>query len=286
MATELELFGAGIGAAVYAVLFRDSDGLVANQDTEVIEEAVNNNYPLYAISLVESPAGSNHFVASVPSWMRGTRFNVVYYLMLGSEPHVTDAVFGGEVIDEFGIVTTSEPGLYPVTLAEQKAHCRIDSDVDDELLVTYIAAATEYIQERTGQQLLVATKRLYLDSWPVTNYIRIPVVPLRSVESVSYYVDGVSTPISLDDLVVDSNNQPGRVISLSGYWPSSDDRIGGIIVEYIAGYDTVPFLLKQGIKMLAAHFYENREATAERKLESIPFAVESIITMNSFPSVY
>lgn len=39
-----------------------------------------------------------------------------------------------------------------ITLAELKAHCRIDGDLDDALLTTYLAAALEACQQHTGKR--------------------------------------------------------------------------------------------------------------------------------------
>lgn len=43
-----------------------------------------------------------------------------------------------------------------------RRHAMIDSNVDDQLLVMYLSAATDYVQRRVGQQFMPAT---YLETW-------------------------------------------------------------------------------------------------------------------------
>ncbi|HEV2294088.1 MAG TPA: head-tail connector protein [Tepidisphaeraceae bacterium] len=50
-----------------------------------------------------------------------------------------------------------------------------------------------------------------------------------------------------------------------------------------AEMDEVPQLLKQGILLLAGHWYESREAATDRRITAIPFAIESIVWQYARP---
>ena len=58
------------------------------------------------------------------------------------------------------------PAGEPVSLAEAKAFLRLDSDAEDGLLATLIAAARLHIESVSGKALLRQTWRLVLDDWP------------------------------------------------------------------------------------------------------------------------
>ena len=81
------------------------------------------------------------------------------------------------------------------------------------------------------------------------------------------------------------NNPPLLVLPALGTWPVTyTGQRGAIEVDFIAGYGStaasVPADLKVAIRMLIAHWYEQREAVATGTIATtIPLAVESILMM-------
>lgn len=61
----------------------------------------------------------------------------------------------------------------------------------------------------------------------------------------------------------------GHVERLLGF--AIEDRYGG------AGQDPVPPALSEAVCQLAAHWYENREASSPASLSAIPFGVQDIV---------
>jgi len=73
--------------------------------------------------------------------------------------------------------------VYPVTLTEAKAHCRVDSTDDDTLLTSLIAAATNAVGEQVGL-------RLGEEAWtwsiarPVSRTLYLPKAPVRAITAI------------------------------------------------------------------------------------------------------
>jgi uncharacterized phiE125 gp8 family phage protein len=67
-------------------------------------------------------------------------------------------------------------------------------------------------------------------------------------------------------------------------WPDYLDDYNSIVVTYVAGCgnaNQVPAILKQALKMLVAHWYNQRETTSEVQSYETPYAVDNIVKMFS-----
>jgi len=72
------------------------------------------------------------------------------------------------------------PAVEPVTIAEARLHARIDHDLEDGLLATFIAAARQHGEQLTGRQFVEAAYELSLDGFPCgDDPIELPKPPLR-----------------------------------------------------------------------------------------------------------
>ncbi len=68
------------------------------------------------------------------------------------------------------------------------------TSAEDDLLTEHIVTARQFVEDGTGRGLLTQTWDLYLDKFPVKNYIEIPFGNLQSVTSIKYKdTDGVET---------------------------------------------------------------------------------------------
>lgn len=172
------------------------------------------------------------------------------------------------------------PTTYPVSVAEARTHVRQDLQDDDAWLQDAIIAATEMVESDTNRQLLTAVSRLSLDGVPACGWIDIPRPPLVSVSSV-IYIDtaGVSQTWAATNYRVSAPTGPrcarGRVTLASGIaWPSMNSVSDALQVTISHGYgaaSAVPSMLKQAIKMLVLHWYDNRSVlvigTISKELE-------------------
>jgi len=152
------------------------------------------------------------------------------------------------------------------------------------LLAVLIKAARRYAEIFTRRQFVTATLKLVLDKFPKVIYVPRP--PLISVTPVEYADSaGVTRTLSEASYVVDIRSEPGRIVEAYGVsWPTTRDIINAVTVTYQAGYgaaSAVPASIKTAIKMLAAHWYEHREAVTDgRAPVEVPMAVESLLWMH------
>jgi uncharacterized phiE125 gp8 family phage protein len=153
-----------------------------------------------------------------------------------------------------------------VTLAEAKAHLRVDGTDEDTLITALIAAATAHLDGADGilgRALATQTWELAADAFPDDGGpIRLPLPPLRSVISVTYRdPDGVSQVMPAQDMQVDTRSQPGWIAPVDT-WPDTDDTINAVIIRFEAGYgdaSAVPGPIKAALLLMIGDLYRFRE---------------------------
>lgn len=165
-----------------------------------------------------------------------------------------------------------------------KEHLRIDEVEEDALLYDYALAAYELAQELTNRQFVQATYKYYLDGFPIVDrFIELPRGWLQSVTSVEYYdEDNVLQPFT--DFDVDTYSTPGQItLKPEIYWPDTYDKVNAVEITYVCGKATlaaVPNGIKQGLRLLIGHMYENREGISYYSLKEIPMGIKALLTMH------
>jgi uncharacterized phiE125 gp8 family phage protein len=174
------------------------------------------------------------------------------------------------------LTLTTPPAIEPLTLAEAKAHLKIDVADDDAPIAAMIAAARARAEWHTGRALIAQGWTLHLDAWPCDGIVEIPLPPLQSVTSVTSYArDDTALTMDPSFYTVDTASAPARLALRLGVVPPVNLRaIDAVRIAFTAGYgDTeaaVPELLKQAIREIVAFLYENRgEAPAELPLAAL-----------------
>ena len=158
-------------------------------------------------------------------------------------------------------VRTVDAATEPITLAEAKAHLRVDVATDDALITAMIVAARNVCGQELQRALITQTWRLSEAAfWSPS--IDLPWPVLQTVTSVKYYdTNNVQRTLVLDtDYRVDNVSQPGRIVAI-GAWPATFDRPYAVEVIYVAGYTNaaaVPQAIKQWLLMQVATMYDNR----------------------------
>lgn len=159
------------------------------------------------------------------------------------------------------------PALEPLTLADAKTQMHVDGDDEDIFISTLITVARQMCEQWVWRALITQTRDYYLEAWPRAGYIELPRPPLLTVTSVAYRdEDGVTATMSSDDYRVETAYEPGRIVLRPNKtWPTPTLDTGlPIVVRYTCGYGTtaasVPEPLRQGMRLLAGHLFENREA--------------------------
>lgn len=158
-------------------------------------------------------------------------------------------------------------GLSIVSLREMKIHLRITGDDQDEDIVECVldAAATLHGLDGVLNRSLYPTAfRRYLSSFPACGPIELPYPPLIGVTGFTYRNgDSPAPDVPAASYVVDNTGLVGAIHLLADQsWPTLTASRQAIAIEYTAGYvGAVPRQVKRAVKLLAAHFFENREAT-------------------------
>lgn len=204
---------------------------------------------------------------------------------------------------------TTAPAVEPVTADELDKYLRGDgvlASSDSDLLETFISAARQYVEEFTRLALVTQTWTMYLDAWPGNQTdlgwwdgvregsltqgqkgsIELPISPLQSVTSIKTFDQSNNeTTFDSSNYFLNTSKKPGEVILNSGAtWPVFARSRNGIEIIYVVGFGDaatdVPAPLKLAVKMLAAHWYENREFTktqSDMNQAASPLHVQSIL---------
>lgn len=176
---------------------------------------------------------------------------------------------------------TAPPAAEAVTLAEARAHLRVDGNDEDALIAQLITVAREHIERETGLVLISRAFRLCLDDWPADGVIRIGRGPVREVTGVIVYDgEGHPTAVSLADHLLDGEARPARL------WlrdpPAPGRALNGIEIDFVAGFGSsgadVPDTLKRAMLIhVAAMFAVRGAGTIAAQGAAMPPGYERLI---------
>jgi uncharacterized phiE125 gp8 family phage protein len=158
---------------------------------------------------------------------------------------------------------TTAPTAEPVTLDEAKAHLRVDTTDDDALITSLISAARARAEWHTSRAFVTQSWTLWLDAWPCSGMVEIPLPPLQSVASVTAYaMDDSATVLDAATYQIDTASSPARLIlKPNTSLPVNLRRVNAVAVAFTAGYGEaadVPAPIGEAILKLVANFYVNR----------------------------
>lgn len=167
-----------------------------------------------------------------------------------------------------------------VDLGTAKPHLRVDTSDDDNLINTYITAATAYAARYTGLALQDVQYEIGVDN-PGGSII-LPGRPLKTVDSVT--VAGVELTPDTDYKVIPDDLAPYIKPSeaLGDKWgvPAGGEDI--LVVRYTLGYAAgmLPKEIEQAILLIVGHWYEHRETVNIGNIvNEIPFAAKTLLDL-------
>lgn len=192
----------------------------------------------------------------------------------------------------------TQPTVEPVTLAEAKAHLRVDTTDDDAYITGLIRAAREWVEEYLDRTLVHTQWTLRLDGFPPDSLqaVELPRPPVvtsgtATAVTVTYTADnGTTATYSSSSYRVDRHSTPGAVKTLYGQtWPPHLEDDNSVSVTWWAGYgpagSDVPAAIRHAMLMLVAHWYEVRGAVLTGTISKpIEFAVESLLASQKWGS--
>jgi uncharacterized phiE125 gp8 family phage protein len=193
---------------------------------------------------------------------------------------------------QYGLRVKTAPTAEPLTLTEARAHSRFDSFAEDGVIAGFILAARTYIETLCGIALCPTTFLMTIDDFPNADYIELPREPLQSIVAVTYKnLTGGTTTWAASEYEVDLYSTPPRLRPKDEYdWPDDvKDQLAAVSIEFVAGYsgpEAIPQPIMQALRMLTAHYIENREAVLLNETpRELPFSVIPLLTQYRNPPV-
>lgn len=177
-------------------------------------------------------------------------------------------------------ILLSAPAVEPLSLAEAKAFLRVEHADDDDVIAALISASRIHIEAQTRRALVTQDWRIILDAWPVDGRLPIRPAPLRTLTAVRVYdAGGVAHAVEPESFVLDTG---GSELAYAPWALAAPGRLAaGIELDVAVGYGDagtdVPEPLRQAIRLLLAHWYENRGLAAVGTVTILPSTVAALI---------
>jgi uncharacterized phiE125 gp8 family phage protein len=180
-------------------------------------------------------------------------------------------------------ILLTPPAAEPLTLADAKAFLRVEHDDDDDVITALIAGARIHVEAQTRRALMTQSWRLVRDAWPPGGRLAVTPAPLQEITAARVY-DSEGTPqaIDLEAFVADTASAPGIIAFAPWSLPAPGRLVAGIELDVDVGYGDaaadVPEPLRQAIRLLLAHWYENRALVAlGQQVATLPQSVAVLI---------
>ena len=180
------------------------------------------------------------------------------------------------------LILTSGPATEPVTVADAKAHLRIDGTNEDILIASLLLTARLHIEAALGLALITQSWRLQLDAWPTRPAVTLPLHPVSAITSITTTAaDGTITTLAPSATLLDTGPPP-RIVRTGPAWPQITAVANGIAIAFTAGFGPapadVPAPIRQAMLLLAAHWYEHRDPIEIGEPDTaIPKAVSDLV---------
>jgi len=183
------------------------------------------------------------------------------------------------------------PAVEPVTLAEAKAHLRVDTSDDDAYIGTLITAAREWCEQYLDRTLVHTQWVMRFDKFPDSGIepVELPRPPMvasgtATAVTVTFTQEaGPTSTYSTAEYRVDRNATPGAILPIYGStWTPHRQDDNAISVTWWAGYGasgtSVPAAIRHAILMLVGHWYEIRGAVLTGTIsKEIEYGVQSLL---------
>ncbi|MGI8525863.1 MAG: head-tail connector protein [Pseudolabrys sp.] len=178
-------------------------------------------------------------------------------------------------------ILLTPPAIEPLSLAEAKAWLRVEHDDDDGVIAALIAGARLHVEAQTRRALITQSWRLVLDGWPQRGRIEVRPAPLRTLIAARVFdPDGMAHDVDTQAFVPDLAN--AALVFALWALPLPGRIAAGVELDVTVGYGDaaadVPAPLRQAIRVLIAHWYENRAlVTTGPNFSALPASVSALL---------
>jgi hypothetical protein len=151
-----------------------------------------------------------------------------------------------------------------------------------------------------------ATLKFFIPTYSVESYlaraislmsgpIHLPRSPVSAVTAITYLdpsgvlqtlpvFDGVYPPDQPYCYILDTDSEPARIAPGSNRpWPVTLAQQSAVSITFTAGYASkslLPLNLKQAMKLLVSHYYENREPFSEKIMMPLGRSVDALLWLD------
>jgi len=199
----------------------------------------------------------------------------------------------------------TQPVVEPVTLRQLKQHLRIEHDAEDEYLLALIGAGRQYAEQRCDRCFIDTRLEMQTDTFPAAIELPLPMPPFsptagRQTIEVSY-LNVALNRLTMVECEPSTGSNPGKFLAqrdaspavltpaVNGYWPVTGPVRSAVTIRWWAGYGpdatTTPKGVVHAIMMLAAHWFNNREAVTVAggiTATTVPMGVDELLSIHSW----
>ena len=178
-------------------------------------------------------------------------------------------------------IALAGPAVEPVTLADAKAHLRLDTTDEDDLVEALILAARVTVERTTRLGLVEQTWRVRLADWPADRRVALPVAPVGEVASVRVRsAAGIETIVAPASYALDGAFD-APILRIGRAVAGPDGPPGGIEIDLVVGYGpdgaAVPAPLRLAVRRLVAQWFEHRGDDAASAPAGLPGDVRTLL---------
>jgi uncharacterized phiE125 gp8 family phage protein len=180
------------------------------------------------------------------------------------------------------LVATGSATFDAVSVADLKAHLRIDDADQDAYLTALRDAALEYCEAQVQRRYRRQGFRWVATSWP--RVLVLPVAPVDRATVVVKYRNAALTELTLSAasyVVVAITGGGARIVLKNGFsWPDLGEHEEAVSIEFQAGYaaaDQIPPLVKHAIRTYVAQLFLETEGGAKANDPSTPNTVAAML---------
>ena len=177
--------------------------------------------------------------------------------------------------------TTFPTATNVVSLAQAKAHLRVEHSDDESLIQTLIGVAQNVVEGYTGRFLQRVEGSFYFDDFhEFMNLHAGPNLALdidRSGNTGVTYLNtaGRQTVVDATKYVLEGKGYPARLRMLDTPSDVESDSLNAVRIDVTVGHDSaepIPDALVAAMLLIIGHLYENRQDVGQHKTHATPLA--------------
>ncbi len=170
-------------------------------------------------------------------------------------------------------ITTQPSGTDLLPLATAKEFLRVDHTDEDTTIEALINAAVQHCQDYTNRHFVNSNFTLKLDDFYNCEF---STGPINSITGVTYKDFNNSTQnLPAANYWYDTRREPGR-IHFDNPPDTYEDDFNVVTISGTLGA-TPPHPIMHAVKMLVAHYYENRRAVITTSANEMPLGVAALL---------